>query len=171
MQGFELESLLMGGDHSQTVKAPPIRSGYSSKDCVNLSSSTAVSRLNLETSVQDDKVMQGFELESLLMGGDHSQTVKAPPIRSGYSSKDCVNLSSSTAVSRLNLETAVQDDKVMQGFELESLLMGGDHSQTVKAPPIRSGYSSKDCVNLSSSTAVSRLNYPPWFYFNLRKNR
>jgi uncharacterized protein (DUF58 family) len=58
-----------------------------------------------------------------------------------------------------NLETAVQDDKVMQNFELESLLMGGDHSQKVKAPPIRSGYGSKDCVNLSSSTAVSRFKH------------
>ncbi len=57
----------------------------------------------------------------------------------------------------LNLETAVQDDKVMQDFELESLLMGGDHSQKVKAPTIRSDSGSKDCVNLSSSTAVSRL--------------
>jgi hypothetical protein len=55
--------------------------------------------------------MQDFELESLLMEGDHSQKVKTPPIRSDYGSKDCVNLSSSTAVSRINLETAVEDDK------------------------------------------------------------
>jgi hypothetical protein len=48
------------------------------------------------------------------------------------------------------LETAVQDDKVMQDFELESLSMGVDHSQKVKATPIGSDYSSKDCVNLSS---------------------
>jgi hypothetical protein len=59
-----------------------------------------------------------------------------------------------------NLETAVQDDKVMQDFELESLSMGVDHSQKVKATPIESDYSSKDCVNLSSSTAVSRVNLP-----------
>jgi hypothetical protein len=57
----------------------------------------------------------------------------------------------------INLETAVQDDKVLQDFELESLLMGGDHSQKVKAPSIRSDYGSKDCGNLSSSTAVSRI--------------
>jgi lipopolysaccharide export system protein LptA len=56
-----------------------------------------------------------------------------------------------------NLETAVQDDKVIQGFELESVLMGGDHSQKVNAPPIKSDCGSKDCVNLSSSTAVSRF--------------
>ena len=55
------------------------------------------------------------------------------------------------------LETAVQDDKVMQDFESELFLMGGDRSQKVKAPPIRSYYGSKDCVNLSSSTAVSRF--------------
>jgi hypothetical protein len=55
------------------------------------------------------------------------------------------------------LETAVQDDKVMQGFELESLLIDDDHSQKVKEPPIRSDSNSKDCVNLSSSTAVSRI--------------
>jgi len=35
------------------------------------------------------------------------------------------------------LETAVQDNKVMQDFELESLPMGVDHSQKVKAPPHR----------------------------------
>jgi hypothetical protein len=55
------------------------------------------------------------------------------------------------------LETAVQDDKVMEDFELESLLMGGDHSQKVKEPSIRSDSNSKDCVNLASSTAVSRI--------------
>ena len=37
----------------------------------------------------------------------------------------------------LNLETAVQGDKVMQGFESESFLTGGDHSQMVKAPPVK----------------------------------
>jgi hypothetical protein len=63
--------------------------------------------------------------------------------------------------SRFNLETAVQDDKVMEDFELESLMMGGDHSQKVKAPPIKSDYGSKDCVNLSSSTAVSRFKDVP----------
>jgi UTP---glucose-1-phosphate uridylyltransferase len=63
----------------------------------------------------------------------------------------------STDASRLNLETAVQDDKVMQDFELESFLMGGDHSQKVKEPFIRSDYGSKDCINVSSSNAVSRL--------------
>ena len=57
----------------------------------------------------------------------------------------------------LNLETAVQDGKVMQDFELESLTTGGDHSQMVKAPPVVNDYGSKDCVNLPSSTAVSRV--------------
>ncbi len=57
----------------------------------------------------------------------------------------------------LNLETAVQGDKVMKDFELESLTFGGGHSQKVKAPPIVSDYSSKDCVNLSPSAAVFRL--------------
>ncbi len=45
----------------------------------------------------------------------------------------------------------------MQNFESESLPIGGDHSQKVKAPPIGSDYGSKDCVNLSSPTAVSRF--------------
>ncbi len=36
--------------------------------------------------------------------------------------------------------------------------IGGEHSQKVKAPPIVSNYGSKDCVNLSPSTAVSRFN-------------
>ncbi len=61
----------------------------------------------------------------------------------------------------LNLETAVQGDKVMQDFELESLTIGGEHSQKVKAPPIISDYGSKDCVNLSPSTAVSRIKEEP----------
>ena len=55
------------------------------------------------------------------------------------------------------LETAVQGDKVMQGFESESFLTGGDHSQMVKAPPVKNDSGSKDCVNLSPSTAVSRI--------------
>ena len=45
----------------------------------------------------------------------------------------------------------------MQDFESESLLMRGDHSQKVKAPRIKGGSGSKDCVDLSSSTAESRL--------------
>ena len=45
----------------------------------------------------------------------------------------------------------------MQVFELELPLMGGDHSHKVKAPLIKSDYGSKDCVNLSSLTAVFRL--------------
>ena len=58
----------------------------------------------------------------------------------------------------LNLEKVVQGNKVMQNFELESFSMGVDHSLMVKATPIESDYSSEDCVNLLSSTAVSRLN-------------
>ena len=33
------------------------------------------------------------------------------------------------------LETVVRNDKVMQDFDSESLLMGGDHYKVVKAPP------------------------------------
>ena len=47
----------------------------------------------------------------------------------------------------------------MLDFDLESLVIGGDPSQEVKAPPIKSDSGSKDCVNLSSSTAVFRLKY------------
>jgi uncharacterized protein len=57
----------------------------------------------------------------------------------------------------LNLKTAVQDDKVMQDFDLESLSMGADHFQTMKATPSGRDYSSKDCVTLSSSTAAFRF--------------
>ena len=63
--------------------------------------------------------------------------------------------------STLTLETAVQGDKVMQDFELESLPIGVDHSQKVKAISIGNDYSSKDCVNLAPSTAVSRLTQGP----------
>jgi hypothetical protein len=48
----------------------------------------------------------------------------------------------------------------MQDFESEQFPVGGggDHSQKVKAPPTGSSYGSKDCVNASSSTAVSRID-------------
>ena len=60
-------------------------------------------------------------------------------------------------VDSLTLETAVQDDKVMQNFDSELFPRGAEHSQKVKAAPIGSNYESKDRVNLPSSTAVSRL--------------
>ena len=55
------------------------------------------------------------------------------------------------------LDSAVQDDKAMQDFESESLLMRGGHSQKVKASRIKGSYGLKDCVALSSSTAESRI--------------
>ncbi len=55
------------------------------------------------------------------------------------------------------LKTAVRDGKVMQNFDLESLLIGGAHSQTVKGAPNGSDSVSKDCVNLPSPTAVFRI--------------
>jgi len=62
------------------------------------------------------------------------------------------------AASSLNLEMAVQGDKVMQDFELESFAKEVDHSQKVKATSIANDYGSKDGVNLPPSTAISRLN-------------
>ncbi len=59
---------------------------------------------------------------------------------------------------RFNLKTAVQDAKAMQDFDSESLLMGAEHSQKVKAALIKSDYGSKDYVDLASSTAVFRFN-------------
>ena len=55
------------------------------------------------------------------------------------------------------LETAVRDGKVMQDFDSELLPIGGSHSQMVKGPPIGNDSGSKDCVNLPSPTAVSRI--------------
>jgi len=55
------------------------------------------------------------------------------------------------------LKTAVQDDKVMQSFELYSFSMGIAFTFWECSIPIENEYSSKDCVNLSSSTAVSRI--------------
>jgi hypothetical protein len=49
----------------------------------------------------------------------------------------------------------------MQDLESESLLMGAEHSQTVKAAPIKSDYGSRDCVDLASSTAESRIIEAP----------
>lgn len=56
-----------------------------------------------------------------------------------------------------NLETAVRDGEVMEDFDLESFPIGGEHSQTVKGPPIGKDSGSKDCVNSPSPTAVSRF--------------
>ena len=63
----------------------------------------------------------------------------------------------------LNLETAVRDGKVMQDFDSESFPTGGSHSQMVKGPPVGNDSGSKDCVNLPSPTAVSRLKEPSFF--------
>ena len=60
-------------------------------------------------------------------------------------------------VNPFNLKTAVRDGKVMQGFELQSFSDRGRHSLLVKAPPIRNDYSSKDCVNFPSPSAVFRI--------------
>ena len=60
-----------------------------------------------------------------------------------------------------NLETAVRDGKVMQGFDSESLERGDSHSRLVKGSPRLNDSGSKDCVNLPSPTAVSRFNWQP----------
>ena len=70
---------------------------------------------------------------------------------------------------KFNLETAVQGDKVMQDFELELFAMGADHSQMVKAAPIANGYGSKDCVNLSPSTALFRFKLCGFFVTGVRQ--
>jgi 2-C-methyl-D-erythritol 4-phosphate cytidylyltransferase len=57
-----------------------------------------------------------------------------------------------------NLGSAVRNTKAMQDFESESLSIGGDHSQKVKAPLIESDYGSKDCVDLSLPNAEFRFN-------------
>ena len=59
------------------------------------------------------------------------------------------------------LETAVRDDKVMQGFDSESFKSGGLHSRLVKGPPLLNDSGSKDCVNLPSPTAASRIRENP----------
>jgi len=52
----------------------------------------------------------------------------------------------------------------MQDFESESVAIGVDHSQMVKATPIATDYGSKDCVNLSPPTAVSRFKGVSYFF-------
>jgi integrase/recombinase XerD len=61
---------------------------------------------------------------------------------------------------RIILEAAVQGNEVMKDFELESLLMGAEHSQKMKATLIQSDSNSKDYVNLLPSTAFSRIIFP-----------
>ena len=68
-----------------------------------------------------------------------------------------MQLPSNNSLKAFNLETAVRDGKVMQDFDSELLPMGAEHSQKVKAAPIGSDSDSKDCVNLPSPTAVSRI--------------
>ena len=58
----------------------------------------------------------------------------------------------------LNLETAVGPRQKVQDFESESLTIGVEHSQKVKATPSVSDYGSKDCAFCPDPTAVSRLN-------------
>ena len=55
------------------------------------------------------------------------------------------------------LETAVRDDKVRQDFDSELLKSVDSHSQLVKGSTLLSNSGSKDCVNLPSPTAVSRM--------------
>ena len=47
--------------------------------------------------------------------------------------------------------------------------MRGDHSQKVKAPRIKGGSGSKDCVDLLSSTAESRLKERGWVVYQASK--
>ena len=56
-----------------------------------------------------------------------------------------------------NLDSAVQDAKAIQDLESESLFVGAEHSQKVKAAPTKSDYGSRGCVDLASSTAESRF--------------
>ena len=57
-----------------------------------------------------------------------------------------------------NLETAVGPRQKVQDFESESLTIGVEHSQKVKATPRVSDYGSKDCAFCPDPTAVSRFN-------------
>ena len=57
------------------------------------------------------------------------------------------------------LETAVRDSKVMQGFDSESFKAKDSHSRLVKGSLALSDSESKDCVNLPSPIAVSRMIY------------
>ncbi|MBS0634631.1 MAG: ankyrin repeat domain-containing protein [Verrucomicrobia bacterium] len=45
----------------------------------------------------------------------------------------------------------------MQYLEQESLLVGAEHSQKVKAAPTKSDYGSRDCIDLASSTGEFRI--------------
>lgn len=69
-----------------------------------------------------------------------------------------------------NLEAVIEEDKVMQDFELESLVNGVAHFQKVKTAPFTSDYGSKDRVNLSSSIAVSRFKIQEGEIDKIRKN-
>jgi kynurenine formamidase len=59
----------------------------------------------------------------------------------------------------LNLETAIGPRQKVQDFESESLTIGVEHSQKVKATPSVSDYGSKDCTFCPDPTAVSRLKF------------
>ncbi len=55
------------------------------------------------------------------------------------------------------LETAIRDGKVVQDFDAESHRAGDTHSQMVKGSPALCDSASKDCINLPSPIAVSRI--------------
>ena len=55
------------------------------------------------------------------------------------------------------LEMAVGPRQKVQDFESESLTIGVEHSQKVKATPSASDYGSKDCAFCPDPTAVSRM--------------
>jgi hypothetical protein len=55
------------------------------------------------------------------------------------------------------LEKAVGPSQKVQDFESEPLAMRVEHSHTVKATLIASGYGSKDCAFRPAPTAFSRI--------------
>ncbi len=67
----------------------------------------------------------------------------------------------------INLETAIRDGKVVQDFDAESHRAGDTHSQMVKGSPALCDYGSKDCINLPSPIAVSRINVSSTSKFSL----
>ena len=92
---------------------------------------TTSENLNLETTVRDGKVRQGFDSELLKSGGSHSQLVKGPPLLNDSGSKDFVNLPSPTAVSRLNKQ-ALHDLEHKISSDVDSLIVLYEQGNTTQ---------------------------------------
>ncbi|MFI5344309.1 MAG: hypothetical protein ACHQUC_08830, partial [Chlamydiales bacterium] len=91
--------------------------------------------------------------------GDSSENYAAQLLSKIHTAfrKAFANYDDATTRKQIILETAIGLSQKVQDFESESLEMGADHSQKVKAAPISNDSDSKDRAFWPAPTAVSRI--------------